>query len=129
MTDELSKFMQFLASSPWLTLSGWVIGLISLLAAFRRRKSKLPMFAIESRVVFDNLSRVHHDLSIRFRDQPVSDLGLTTVYIWNDGREAVRREDIQRMIRCESQSRLTRRSYMRRLQSKREKRVDFLLVR
>lgn len=93
MLQSISEVIRNLATDPWVTMSGWLFGLLGLAALFRGTRKKIPTYALDQRVIFEDLSRVHPDLAIRFRDQPVNNLGLTTVYVWNEGAESVRASD------------------------------------
>jgi hypothetical protein len=96
MWQSISETVRELSSNPWITLSGWVFGIVSLFTplVWRGQRNQLPTFAVDERVIFDSVTKVHPDLSIRFKNKPVQNLCLTTVYIWNEGGESIRQEDV-----------------------------------
>lgn len=98
MWQSFSNYVAELSTNPWVTMSGWLVGILGgVVWLFKRGpRVKRPVFATERRIVIQDADAVHPELSIRFRDKPVSNLSVTSVYFWNDGGEAIRQEDFSR---------------------------------
>jgi hypothetical protein len=95
MWEFFDKLIAHLAPNPWVQMSGWMFSLLPLLGwLVSRRPRRQPTYAIDKRVIFEDLGKVHPDLSISFRQDPVPNLALTTIRIWNEGRIAIRSQDV-----------------------------------
>src|SRR5450759_4081788 len=79
--------------SEWIGAIGLVLGLLGIWLTFRSRRTKLLRYAVRSsNLIHDWQSRLPH-LSIKYKDEPVENLTLTQIALWNGGGEVVERED------------------------------------
>jgi hypothetical protein len=92
--DILAK----LAQNPWITLIGFVVTLTSFVAAIffyvRARKFKCPALAKRTVVLVEALQSRVRDVSVLYRGNPVENLAVTKIALWNAGKEPVLESDV-----------------------------------
>lgn len=69
-----------------LTISGWIWGFVSY---FRSKRVKEMVYHRRSHALIGPGLRELENLQIRYRDHPIQELSLTTVAVWNRGRDKV----------------------------------------
>lgn len=95
---NLSQFIEWLASNPWLIITGFIITLISLLLAIifyiKSKKVKLLCYAIRSQnIVRDLVSRIDL-LEMLYDGKRIENLTATKIAFWNAGNDIIDKNDI-----------------------------------
>lgn len=84
--------------NPIVQLSGYLIGVISLLLAvvfyIRSKREKRPRFAYFSVSLIGGVKSFLPDLSIQYKGKSCTRVTATRFYFWNAGREPLKRSDI-----------------------------------
>ena len=94
----LVTILKPIAEHPLLQITGFALTIIALVLAFvfyrRSIREKKPRYAVFSQTLIEDLPASLPSLRITYDDIPQERVTLATIFFWNDGREAIRREDI-----------------------------------
>lgn len=86
-----------LASNPWITLGGFIIGALGLVLAivfyFKSKKDRIPCYVVSSNTLIEGIDKALDGLQLLYKGQPQSRISVTKIAIWNDGRETIDRND------------------------------------
>lgn len=85
--------------NPWFTLSGWIIGAISLAAAFYygvkgKAKKELSYLFVKSERLISNGEKKVPKLHLLFGDKEINDITITTCTVWNTGNQTINSTDL-----------------------------------
>ena len=87
-----------LASNPWITLGGFVIGLLGLVLAIvfyvKAKKERIPCYERSSRTLIEGVDKTLDGLQLHYRGQPQSRITVTKIVFWNEGRETIDKSDL-----------------------------------
>jgi hypothetical protein len=87
-----------LASNPWITLGGFVIGLLGLVLAavfyVKAKKERVPCYERSSKTLIEGVDKTLDGLQLHYRGQPQSRITVTKIVFWNEGRETIDKSDL-----------------------------------
>lgn len=95
---NLSQFIEWLATNPWLIITSFIITITSLLLAIifyiKGKKVKLLYYAIRSQnIVRDLISRID-SLDMLYANERIENLTATKIAFWNAGNDTINSNDI-----------------------------------
>ncbi|WP_165235860.1 hypothetical protein [Aquisphaera insulae] len=85
--------------NPWFAISGWIIGAISVVATVityvMSKREKRLVYCVTSSMIMSNLQSRLPSLRITYEGhgEPVTDLTVSRMVIWNAGKDTIKRED------------------------------------
>lgn len=85
--------------NPWFTLSGWLIGVVGLIAAFYygikgKSKKELSYMIVQSEKLITSGKKRVPKLHLLFESKEIYDITVTTCTIWNTGTQTINQSDI-----------------------------------
>ena len=85
--------------NPWFTLSGWLIGVVGLIAAFYygikgKSKKELSYMIVQSEKLITSGKKRVPKLHLLFESKGIYDITVTTCTIWNTGTQTINQSDI-----------------------------------
>jgi hypothetical protein len=87
-----------LASNPWITVGGFVIGLLGVVLAVvfyvKAKKERVPCYEHSSNTLIEGVDKTLDGLQLHYRGQPQSRITVTKVVFWNEGRETIDKSDL-----------------------------------
>lgn len=88
---------QSLASSPIITIGGFVLGVIGIVLAIifyiRSKKDRIPCFEVKSTTLIEGLHNALDGLQLHYKGMPQDRITVTKLVFWNDGRETIDKRD------------------------------------
>ncbi len=97
--ESANQIISVLLGSSYIGLAGLLVGLICLVLYLKDRRIKKPCYSNRSFNITHGLASRFKGLEIRFLDQPVSELTVTTIAFWNAGGQTIDRNDVADPIR------------------------------
>jgi len=98
--DQFILKVKDLAGNPFVTISGWIIGLLSFVLAIvfylKSRKERRPYYAVRSNNIIKKAQQLLPGLSVRYsgHGDELSNFTVSTLAFWNAGRETIRKTDL-----------------------------------
>jgi hypothetical protein len=98
--DHFFQTMKDLAINPFVTISGWVIGVISFVLAIvfylKSSKERRPCYAVTSNNIIKQAQQLIPGLSVRYsgHGEELSNFTISKLAFWNAGRETIRKADL-----------------------------------
>lgn len=96
--SQIATMLKLIAEHPVLPIAGFIIGIVGLILAYvfyrRGLREKRPLYAIFSNTLVQDLSKRIPELRITYDGVPQERVTVSTIYFWNQGREAIRQTDI-----------------------------------
>src|SRR5258706_5309667 len=94
----MQRFVEWLNRNPWLNLAFLALAFTSIITSIvlylKSKKEKRPFFQCRTfRLVEDSLAKMEA-VEILYKGQPVQNLSLTKVAVWNGGTETINSSDI-----------------------------------
>ncbi len=94
---SIKHLVEQIGASPWLNVASFVVGILGFILAFvfyfRAKREKIPQYQIRTfRLIQDNVSKIPA-LKILYDNQPVENLTLTRISIWNRGVDPIEYSD------------------------------------
>ncbi|MFM9989758.1 hypothetical protein [Flavobacterium sp.] len=94
----MNQILHFFDSNPLLNIIFFILSIVSIILAFifyfKSIRNKKPIYNIETnRLVSNNLTSLSK-IEIKYNNSPVSNLSVTKIALWNNGKESIRRNDI-----------------------------------
>jgi hypothetical protein len=94
---SIQHLVEQIGASPWLNVASFVVGIVGFILAFvfyfRAKREKIPQYQIRTfRLIQDNVSKIPA-LKILYDNQPVENLTLTRISIWNRGIDPIESGD------------------------------------
>ncbi|MDC8772088.1 hypothetical protein [Roseateles albus] len=87
-----------LASNPWVTLGGFIIGALGLVLAIvfyaKSKKDRLPFYEVSTSTLIDGVDKALDGLQLYYKEQLQSRITVTKIVLWNDGRETIDKNDL-----------------------------------
>jgi len=87
-----------LASNPWITLGGSVIGLLGLVLAAvfyaKAKKERIPCYEYSNKTLIEGVDKTLDGLQLHYRGQPQSRITVTKIVFWNEGRETIDKNNL-----------------------------------
>jgi len=81
-----------------LSIAGLIIGITGIFLAiffyFRSRRSKKPFYSLRSFNLISERLQKYQDIKILFRNEPVNNLTMTKVALWNGGNDTINYQDL-----------------------------------
>ena len=78
----------------WINILSLLIALVSFISYLKAKKSKKPSFTINSNNIIQDFSSQLDDLSIKYKDNNISNLTITKIFFWNRGKMTIDKRDI-----------------------------------
>src|ERR1022692_3570237 len=103
MGEEITKFVDSLATNGWAALGGYAIGLIGLIGIplaiflhFRGKKDRLPRYAVRNNNIIIGHTEKYPDVTVHFQGygEDIAKLSVSKVAFWNDGKGAIKKGDV-----------------------------------
>jgi hypothetical protein len=91
-------FLTNILTSPWINVLGIFLGAAGIGAAwiFYRKsiKARRLTYYVSTEILIDRLQSRFENLKVQYGSATLTTFAVSKVYIWNDGRETIRRDDI-----------------------------------
>jgi len=99
---NLSQFIEWLATNPWLIITSFIITIISLPLViffyFKSKKDKKLYYAILSHnIVRDLVSRID-SLEMLYAGERIENITVTKIAFWNAGNDTIKGQDIKKPL-------------------------------
>ncbi|GED13760.1 hypothetical protein [Aneurinibacillus migulanus] len=90
----LEQFLAWVVANPYFALATAVAGIISLILTVKARPQKKPRYLITGKNIIRDYQKGIEELEITCKGEPVSNLTVTKIMIWNKGNQTIDKSDI-----------------------------------
>lgn len=98
MIDQIYEFFKNPTVTPWITLLGIILAIISIATAFyfyiKSKRSKKPTCVITNKQIIGSSITQSQDLEVKYNGEKVENLWITNIVFWNAGTETIDNVDI-----------------------------------